>query len=806
MISSRSVFRVLPLLLVLGGLPSLLLAQDPVRLPSQQQSTVQSLQSVELRTLPQVDTERLREEDRARDGDITPYRYGTTVETDLTARRNGTWESLPSGGWLWRLRIQSKEAVSLSAVFTDFRLPAGGEIYVYAPDGTLIRGPYTREDVTAGQHRTPMVRGDELIIEMNVPRGRRRQTSVTIGKIVHGYRSLFPSQRNAPQSKAGDCNIDVACDDADPWRDQVRSVARITFESGGDTFSCTGSLVNTTAQRKIPYFLTAEHCISTPEEAASMVFYWNYQNPTCRTPGTSENGRVTDDDAIDQTSTGAVLRARYGNVHDQGQIEGKPDLALVEIDDFIPLSYDLYFNGWNRMDTPTDQSVTIHHPRGHGKRISFDDNKSAKTEYANTTRGSGDTHLLVSDWERGTTEGGSSGAPLYDTNQRVVGVLSGGLAGCNSSGDGSEDNNEPDWYGRVAPGFLNGDYESRTLSSWLDPSDSGTGAIDGLPLFDRDDSTAPSQVDDLTVTNVDTTSMTVSWSAPGDNGDQGRAYAYDLRYASSPIPSTSDFSSAPSVTNVPLPKTAQTQQEVTVDGLVPDSTYYFALRTKDDGGNQSPIAATDGTLLQDLIPPSRIRDLRITEVNTSELSVRLEWTATGDDRRQGTPSNYDLRYAEEPIRTPQDFEQANQISDVAPPAEAGETQSAIVDQSDGLAPENTYHFALRATDNAGNASPKAVPEQTAVLTEDIDVQKTGPVSSSTSSTTKTTFVLTDTQEVRVALYDLLGRRVRVLFEDRVSEGFEQTVRYDVRGLSSGPYFLRFSGESFTKTRRVMIVK
>lgn len=789
-------------LLLLAGVTSSTMAQDRVQLPSQQHASVRSVQDVERHTLPRVDTEALQQEDEAQTDEIGPYRYGTVVNTDLTPRRHGTWDALPGGHWLWRLRVQSRDAVSLSVAFTEFQLPKGAVLYVYGPDRELVRGPYTREDATAGQHRTPMIRGENLTIEMKVPRNARSRTDVNVGKVVHGYRSLRPAASTEQRSKAGDCNIDVACEEADPWRDQVRSVGRYTFESGDDTFVCSGSLVNNTAENKLPYFLTAEHCISTPEEAQSMVFYWNYQNPTCRTPGTVENGQVTDADLADQTSTGARLRARYGNIHDQGQIEGGPDLSLVEIDDFVPPSYDLYFNGWSRADTPTQESVTIHHPQGHGKRISFDEEESTITAYAATS--SGNTHLRIADWDLGTTEGGSSGSPLFDTNGRVVGVLSGGIAGCDPSTSGAEDNDEPDWYGRIRPGFSNGDFNGDTFSDWLDPTNSGTTALDGAALFDSDDATAPSPIDDLTVTSVDTSSMTLSWTATGDDGDQGRAYYYDLRYATSEITSDADFSSAQQVSSPPVPKTSSTPQSAEVTGLIPDSTYYFALRAVDDGENTTSIATTDGTLLRDLLAPAPVTDFRVTNVRTSELSVTLEWTATGDDGRQGSATAYDLRYANEPIRTAGDFEQAASVSTPIKPAEAGEPQSVVVDESDGLEQDQTYHFALRAKDNAGNTTPTARPEETAVLTKDINITRGGPVSASSGSAT-TSFAVTESQEVRVALYDLLGRRVRLLFEDQVPEGFEQTLQYDVNDLASGTYFLHFSGESFTKTRQIMVV-
>jgi lysyl endopeptidase len=586
---------------------------------------------------------------------------------------------------LWRLRIQSRDAVSLSVGFTSFRLPPDAALYLHGPDDSVVHGPYTAADATGGQHWTPLVQGDEIVLELEVPT-RARAAGLTVGTVVYGYRAL-PANRGAPPAKSGACNLDVACEEADPWRKQVRSVGRYTYESDGSTFLCSGALVNNTGASRTPYFLTAEHCVSTPEEARTMVFYWNYQNETCRSLGSPANGTVTDDDPGDQTSSGALLRTRFGNWHDQGQIFGKPDLTLVEVDDAIPDAYNLYLSGWSRVDSAPPSNVTIHHPQGHGKRISFDEDPSSITGFGQSSQG--DTHLRVGNWELGTTEVGSSGGPLYDADQHVVGVLSGGFAGC--TGDGS-DNNEPDWFGRFAAGFDNGDYDGTTFAEVLDPRNTQTESLDGRPL-------------------------------------------------------------------------------------------------------------SEGA---DLTPPAPIRDLQISSVNTQAPSVTLEWEATGDDDRSGTARRYLLRYDTTRIETAADFRQA-QVVDAPPiPAPAGQTQTATVDASEGLTTGRTYHFALVAVDDAGNRSPRAAPKQAAVLTREIKIEERGVAAGPGSSTTR--FVLNETQHVRIALYDLLGRRVRVLRDEEIPEGLEQRVRVETSTLSSGPYFLHFRGERFAASRKLVVVK
>jgi lysyl endopeptidase len=572
-------------LLVGWGAAGAARAQHAPPLPSAAYPSVQDT-PVPVQQLPAVDGAALRAADRAQDAGVAPHRYGRVVALGVSAARHGAWERLPSGAWLWRVRVRSGGARSLSLALEPFRGPPGTRLYVHGAEGHgaeghTVRGPYTPSDTTRGQLWTPAVRGEAVTVELVVPDGGRSGVALTLRSAAHGYRALRPSAGGGGLAKAGTCNRDVACDEADPWRRSLRATGLYSYVKNGYSYTCTGTLLNNTARDGRPFFLTAEHCVSTPDQVASMTFYWNYQNATCRAPGSVENGTVTDDDQLDQTSTGALLRARYGSTHETGTIAGKPDLTLVEVDDTIPPRYDLFFAGWSRAGQTTAEAATVHHPDGHGKRISLDRQATALADYGDGP-GSGQTHLRVGDWEVGTTERGSSGAPLYDRRRHVVGVLSGGAAGCITGT--AEDNDQPDWYGRVAPGFSSGDYtppgfsRPATLADWLDPAGTGVAALDGRPQQPQPPMGAPTG---LAATPA-AANVQLDWALP----DSVEATAVRVYRARAPIDSTIVTRSV----RRPLGRVAAGTTTFVDSTALPDTTYHYRVAAVDSAAYEGPFS------------------------------------------------------------------------------------------------------------------------------------------------------------------------------------------------------------------------
>ena len=85
--------------------------------------------------------------------------------------------------------------------------------------------------------------------------------------------------------------------------------------------------------------------------------------------------------------------------------------------------------------------------------------------------------------------------------------------------------------------------------------------------------------------------MFISWTAPGDDGDQGTAQAYDIRYATSTIKSKT-WNQAVQVLDEPMPVAAGSQQTYAIAGLLANTKYWVGLKTEDEAGNVSNLSNT----------------------------------------------------------------------------------------------------------------------------------------------------------------------------------------------------------------------
>ncbi len=202
---------------------------------------------------------------------------------------------------------------------------------------------------------------------------------------------------------------------------------------------------------------------------------------------------------------------------------------------------------------------------------------------------------------------------------------------------------------------------------------------------------------------LSTSSVVLTWTSPGDDGNSGTASVYDIRYSTNPHVKKGWSRSAimVDVGEGFIPRPAGTVQSKIISGLSAGTTYYFLIRTKDEANNKSTksnIVSVTTLSASDITAPSSITSL--TASNPTGYSIDLSWNAPGDDGNTGTATSYDIRYSAVTI-TGIKWRLATQVSGGPTPQIAGTSQSMTVS---GLSLGVKYYFTIRTSDEAPNWS------------------------------------------------------------------------------------------------------
>ena len=388
---------------------------------------------------------------------VGPVRIGfhrdlpTEYQGDLTPQLR--WVSDPEDGSVSAAATVTSPGAVRVRLAIRARLPPGARLRFFRGSPPEVVVEVDRNDFhPRGQgdsdiRWSPSVAGATIGFEITLPSADARdQTTVEIDRLSHQFRPVH--QIPSPQTEESngrntfdhlECShVDIQCRNVGITR---HAVARISYETNRGPFVCSGTLLNDKdVPGFIPYFLTANHCVSTQSVADSVEAWWFYEYTTCG--GTSFDSRevrtwgLADLLATSVAQDSTLLRLRH------------PDLPG-----------ELIYAGWSSYDLPSGRGVYgIHHPGGHDKKYVAGETRPREDAWI------GPPYFLVKDSipvvvTDGATEPGSSGSGLWQ-GEHLVGVLSGGR---------KEDCRDAT-YGRFSDFFL---YARR----WLSPDRLGIGEV-----------------------------------------------------------------------------------------------------------------------------------------------------------------------------------------------------------------------------------------------------------------------------------------------------------------------------------------
>jgi hypothetical protein len=292
------------------------------------------------------------------------------------------------------------------------------------------------------------VRGEKIVIELNIPVSQASYGELSIVKVYHDYYNLYEnnSSEGLKASGANTCFEDINCPNGKYWQTEKRSVCKIITAGGTGT----GTLIGNTSGSNSPYVISASHLITSAEMAEEALFIFNYETTGCK----GETSPTV------QSISGATLLASTDN---------QVDFALMVLNELPPPSYQAFYAGWDARNVISREGVCIHHPFGGVKQIACEFHPLT-SEDIGVGFDPGST-WKISHWELGSTELGSSGAPFFNEQHRIVGTMTGGRSTCSHPYE--------DYFTKFDVSWDSYSDSSAQLKFWLDPLKTGQLVLDG---------------------------------------------------------------------------------------------------------------------------------------------------------------------------------------------------------------------------------------------------------------------------------------------------------------------------------------
>lgn len=396
--------------------------------------------------LPALNTGWLARQSRQYINETIAYNFKTRFVPDA----DGDWKGILPGVDSWFLKLRSAGAFGIGLVLSDVRLLPGETLYIYNQQD--FRGVFTNQNIPpSGVLPISFLQGDEIVIEYDVPSGKRHGT-FRIETVSHAFQNIFEHAQAPAARTQTDC---YRCLKGDVMDTQRRSVVKLIIQYDSISKFCTGVLMNNSAGDNKPYVLTAQHCVSNQFDADRSIAVFGFEDIDCE-------GETHFDDFL---LTGAYHRASLF----------ENDFALLEFYTKPPLEFRPYYAGWDISDKNLDGVTCVHHPQGGPKKISLSNAAVVTGTFNDVSTRTPDAFWNVIRWDIGVTEGGSSGAPLFTKNNHVMGSLSGGSSECGAPYN--------DYFEKLSASWEVSPDPTRQLKHWLDPVGSGISSVDGADPF-----------------------------------------------------------------------------------------------------------------------------------------------------------------------------------------------------------------------------------------------------------------------------------------------------------------------------------
>jgi hypothetical protein len=386
--------------------------------------------------------------------DIAGYVFKSKFDVSNT----GIWKKFSDQYDTWILKFNIKKVAGIAVIFSDLKLDRRAKLFVY---NLYDVKAVDRDDIPpSGILPIEYLAGEEIVIELDVPSGSRSSFfSVDAISFTDNASLVNRSFVSFDNERTASC---YTCLTGKFWENPKKATVKIIIFRESEAIMCTGALINNTARDARPYILTAQHCITDQQDADNSLFVFGDNDVNCDGVGLQRS-----------SISGCMLRAAsYQN-----------DFSLVELHNYVPLNAHPYFAGWDVSGVPVEHVSCVHHPLGGAKKISVRHNQIEISDFLEGDKPLRATQSFwhIQQWDEGITEAGSSGSPLFNEEQRIIGTLTGGSSSCDAPYN--------DFFERLSVAWIGADDVNNKLQHWLDPQSSGIEILDGFDPFNSGDDT-----------------------------------------------------------------------------------------------------------------------------------------------------------------------------------------------------------------------------------------------------------------------------------------------------------------------------
>jgi len=368
---------------------------------------------------------------------------------DPIAVDGGMLRATDDGGFVWATTLRSEGAVGIRVHFDHLDLPGDADLYVMNNAGQAF-GPYLRQGPNnTGEFWSHTVAGDSalVVLKHHGPDGaadlvRSSFRIADLGHLGSGFRGGPTPSTESFCSFNENCVENASCYSGTPAQAAKSAVALMQWVAGAFIYTCTGGLIaDSDGSTSIPYFLTANHCLSSNNTAANLETYFQFSiscgSTSC--PGQTNPGGIQ--------RLGATVKATGS----------AGDFTLLQLSQAPPAGS--VFLGWNNAPIANTNNAALHrisHPSWAPQSYSSHHVDTSAPTCTGWPRG----QRIYSRDDIGATEGGSSGSPVVNASGQIVGQLSGACGfntgdPCDAVSNATVDGAFAYYYSSVAP-FLAG--------------------------------------------------------------------------------------------------------------------------------------------------------------------------------------------------------------------------------------------------------------------------------------------------------------------------------------------------------------